>query len=755
MRERIGPATSSRVNPPAVPFLDIDRMAEHAAPWIGDRRVPADRAEVAPGVASFGSPVVGSRRIGRPAPDPVVDHQALLARVAAALASPLDLKDVLQLLSDITRETTGADRCSIFLLEGHQLYPAVAVGRMSSPDDWAAFVAMNPVDIDRERARPFLAGRAVAVEDALTTDVIPRRWVDTFQLRAVVLAALWPAGTPCGLMTLDWMEPRTFSAAELGVIETLATYIGMAVANARPFETVRRRARLQTALARGAAALASTLDPPEIVERLAGAYRELLGARMCAIGLVDLDRSVMTSVAAGVSREIAPIPLTDIPQRIVDALGVAWADAIRPVEIGDEPWLDDLLGAHDVGVTCYVLLPLLSNGRANGGVVLGFDQRTSLDDEEQAAAEALATIAAAALERHELLGRLSDQLRRLDALYQVSAALAEGGNAADLVAGLNNLLESHGVQVVGVTFRDPKLTRHLGGDRPTTEERATWRANNGCVDLPDGSLAVPMRLGRRLVGTLRVRPSDLAGPQRAFLEALATGLAEVASRGALRAEVEQAERQRAIENERDRMAADLHDTAGQLFVALGLLAGRLQEQLPDDSPLVDQARRVVQLADRGKKQIDQAVRALTFLPAAQRGVVPAVRALARAVAIDSGLRVSVNVHGRVERMPARAEQALYRVAHEALTNAWRHAHGREVHVELTFGADDVRLRVADDGVGLEHSTSGDGLHVGILSMQRTMCEAGGTLQFACADAGGGDATGTVVEARLPKEARES
>jgi signal transduction histidine kinase len=675
------------------------------------------------------------------------DQEDLLGRVATALNSPLELKDVLRLLGDVTLEATGAGRYTVFLLEGDQLYPAVSIGRERSQAHWEAFRSMAPIDVDSSRAGPFLQGHPVVIEDAAVVDLIPQAWIDTFSLRAVVLIALRSGGTPCGLLTLDWSTPRSFTSDELRVIETLASYAGTAVGNAHPFEVVRRRARLQTALARGAAALASPLGPNEIIERLADGFVELLGARICAIALVDLERQVMTSVAArNAAHEVRCVPLADIPEALLSKLGAAWAVAKRPLEIADDPWLAELLGAERVGVSHYVVLPLLIEGHTNGGILLGFDPSTTLDAEERAAAEALAAIAAAALERHELLGRLSQQLSRLDALYHASTALAEGGDAADLVARVNHLLDTHGVEVVGVTFRDAKVARHLGGDRPTPEERATWRVNNGAIELPDGSLAVPMRLGKRVVGSLRVRPASVRQGQRSFLEALATGVAEVASRGALRAELEEAKRDHAIQTERERMAADLHDTAGQLFVALGLLAGRLEEQLDTGSQLAQQTRRIVELSARGKHQIDQAVLALSFLPAAQRGMAASVRALARSIASDSGLRVTVCVHGRAVRMSGQIEQALYRVAHEALTNAWRHAHGEKVQVDLTFADDHVLLRVVDDGVGLNGAPNGDGLHVGILGMRRVMADAGGLLRVACAKP-----RGTVVEAQVPRE----
>jgi GAF domain-containing protein len=532
-------------------------------------------------------------------------EQTLLDRAATALNSPLELKDVLRLLAGIALDGANAEHCSVFLFEDDRLYPAVAVA--AHPDErlWSAFRAMGPVELLPEQQELLLQGRALPVEDTGRSTVVPAHWAQTFGLGSVILAPLATSDQPCGLLIADWPEPRRFDLGQLEVLNAVATYASRAIAGARPFEIVRRRARLQEALARGAAALALPLQPSEIVERLAGAYTELLQARVCGVALVDDDHTVMTTVATANTRRMAPIPLTDIPDQLVRYLGETWARTKKLLDLEDDPWIAELLGSREAGASWYVVLPLLNEGHTQGGVLLGFDPYTRLDAEERAAAEALAAIGAAALERHGLLESLDRQVRRLNALYQASAVLAAGADARALVSELNRLLATHGIEVVGVTFRDQSLARHLGGDEPTPEERAGWRRGDGWAEVPGRWLAVPMRLGKRLMGALRVQPTVLQPGQRAFIEALAGELAAVAHRGALRAAVEEAARERAVAAEREQFAADLHDTAGQGFVAMGLLARCLAEQLPPESEWSAPVLRLAELADQGKHEIDE------------------------------------------------------------------------------------------------------------------------------------------------------
>src|SRR5205823_13565280 len=101
--------------------------------------------------------------------------------------------------------------------------------------------------------------------------------------------------------------------------------------------------------------------------------------------------------------------------------------------------------------------------------------------------------------------------------------------------------------------------------------------------------------------------------------------------------------------ERHRIASDLHDTVGQQFVAIGLLAQRMREHLPSNSPWADRVQRLADLASRGKWEVDQAVRALAFVPAARRGLCPSLKALVRSFEADSGITMFLDVAGKPVR----------------------------------------------------------------------------------------------------------
>jgi signal transduction histidine kinase len=396
------------------------------------------------------------------------------------------------------------------------------------------------------------------------------------------------------------------------------------------------------------------------------------------------------------------------------------------------------------------LVPLVHEGLPQALVALApLPRDASLSPLEELAAPAGGALvhALAFSRRGALLTGLERQVERLDVLHDLGGALVERGGSASLVARLNRLLDGRGPEVESLAWRSRSLAQRLGGSDLTPGERAMLRDSARCTTLPDGRLSIPMHLGRRSVGAMRVRGATARPEEIAFLEILAAGVADVANRIATRAEMEEAARGRELAQERDRIAADLHDTAGQLFVAIQLLARREAEKLSPDSHWADRFRRLAELADQGKWEIDQAIDALAFFPAARRGLVAAIRSLVASFRSDSGLDVIVDVSGRPARLPAKAERALYRVVHESLANAWRHARCSVVRVALAFDKDEVLLTVTDDGMGLTASIPDRG-RVGTTSMRRAVNDVGGTFRVRNASP-----RGVVVEAAIPRERR--
>lgn len=190
------------------------------------------------------------------------------------------------------------------------------------------------------------------------------------------------------------------------------------------------------------------------------------------------------------------------------------------------------------------------------------------------------------------------------------------------------------------------------------------------------------------------------------------------------------------DEERRRMARDLHDTTAQNLVAALMDIDRVQRMALTHGeiigPLIKDARALVD-------QSLQEIRTLSYLlhpPLLEElGLAHALKWLVRGFERRSGITVSLNVQEGLERMPWSVESALFRVVQEALTNIHRHSGSAMAAVTLTQSARRIILEVSDEGTGLVEGVGFDGsndvatLGVGISGMRARLHQLGGELKI--------------------------
>jgi two-component system sensor histidine kinase UhpB len=192
----------------------------------------------------------------------------------------------------------------------------------------------------------------------------------------------------------------------------------------------------------------------------------------------------------------------------------------------------------------------------------------------------------------------------------------------------------------------------------------------------------------------------------------------------------------AQEDERRRIARELHDEVGQSLTAAVLRIARVQPQVPDSAALeLEDIRNAVRATLEEVRAIAANLRpeALDDL-----GLPAALRQLA-IEAERTGLVVRRTVDADIRLTPER-EVVVYRVAQEALGNAMRHARAQQIDLRFERIGAGARLRIADDGVGADALPQGGGIR----GMRERAVLAGGTLAV---DSRRG--AGTVVTLDLP------
>jgi signal transduction histidine kinase len=207
------------------------------------------------------------------------------------------------------------------------------------------------------------------------------------------------------------------------------------------------------------------------------------------------------------------------------------------------------------------------------------------------------------------------------------------------------------------------------------------------------------------------------------------------------------EAERAAE-ERQRIARDLHDSVSQTLFSLGLHAGIAKHEVARaavaaDSALPGAIESVAELAQGALLEMRASIFELRGDAIAEQGLVAALGAHGAALAVRHDVQVTVD--GPFERVPLSppAEELLFRIGQEAITNAVKHSGSPIVSAEVAVEGGEVRLLVRDRGAGFDPSRSYRG-HLGLELMRSRAADAGGTLVIdSTADAG------TMVRVALP------
>lgn len=279
-----------------------------------------------------------------------------------------------------------------------------------------------------------------------------------------------------------------------------------------------------------------------------------------------------------------------------------------------------------------------------------------------------------------------------------------------------------------------------------------------CLGIEPEHITIPLEVHDQKFGVMNLlyeKSQLLSEDDLDLLAAIGVQVSEIVANAWLRLKLAEKEQARqalleslveAQEEERGRLARELHDGAGQMLTSLLVRLKTLEKKnsLPEVHAGLEGVLDVV------AETIEQ-VRELSYRlrPAAleEFGLPVALETLANDMAKESGLAAECHIDPAGFHLPAGIEVTLYRIAQEALTNVLRHAKARRIQVELTYSAEEVWMRIADDGQGFLPHLSPAELrehHLGLISMEERAAIAGGRLEIDSAPG-----KGTIVNVYIP------
>ncbi len=446
------------------------------------------------------------------------------------------------------------------------------------------------------------------------------------------------------------------------------------------------------------------------------------------------------------------------------------------------------IALDEMGARQAVVVPALHHQGQAVAVLLAADRRvgTGFGPLDVRLLETIAQQAVVGFDRAILLDQLGEWTRGMEALLAFSAAVNQQRDPStlvrDMVEHTARFLNADGGRA-GLAERDES------SDDLVMVSQARWRHGAWCeaprrwtrqaglpgyvlenefpylaADYPDDRLAdeelrgevrfalcVPIKNSEhQVLGFFELYRGDGGQPftwhDAAFLESLAntTAVAIENARlvGALAAKNDEvralsAHHVNRLEAERQHIARELHDEAGQALVGVKLALQAMAHSVPDSLPAIKeplaQLRNEVNQATARLRTLARRLRPPTL---DQLGLHAALQQLAQEAGDRSGLVVSLDLASLPSRLAPDMETALFRITQEALTNVANHADAAQVDISLGLCDRMLYLRIHDDGCGFDPTATSGGL--GLLGIRERVGMLGG--EFAVTSSAGHGAT---------------
>lgn len=375
--------------------------------------------------------------------------------------------------------------------------------------------------------------------------------------------------------------------------------------------------------------------------------------------------------------------------------------------------------------------------------------------------EAAARIAAATDLRSIATIFMREAVRASDASAAALFLERAGGFELAMLAHEGNFLDSQEVEAMPCTAAVFEASRNPDSSyfRSVRAGQAEWRFVDGpaaewvpealAYHIARGHQAVwdiPFSAEGKVIGYLGLAFRRIDSPIAIVTETV-TALTHQISVGleltALAARLRDSEVREAVSNERSRMARDIHDSLAQSFSSIAMQTEALLASVPAEAPW---RRTLERIADTARLGIGEArATALALRPLDNRvgALDEALEALAHRCTVQGGMACRFQREGEPALLPLDVQEALLRIAQEAISNALRHSGGQRVDVVVAYADSEIRLAVQDDGRGL----CADGQAVcgmGLRGMRQRTQELGGRFEARRARA-----QGTRIEVVLP------
>ena len=274
---------------------------------------------------------------------------------------------------------------------------------------------------------------------------------------------------------------------------------------------------------------------------------------------------------------------------------------------------------------------------------------------------------------------------------------------------------------------------------------------------PRSNVTIPLKVGGRVIGAMafgtvhreREWPPAIVNHLRVFVEMIASAIARTDAEKSIQeseAILSTISRRliEAQEQERRRIARELHDDIGQRLVLLGIGLSQMQQSLPESAPLYDPIDQLRHQTTQIASDIQSLSHELHSSRLQVLGLVAAIRAFCKEFSEQQKVKVDLKVDELHVPISADTSLCFFRILQEALSNAAKHSGTKQFDVRLWGTPTEVHLTVSDFGSGFDLRRPRSLRGLGLISMEERLRIVKGGLSIESRVQGG-----TTIHATAP------
>jgi len=505
--------------------------------------------------------------------------------------------------------------------------------------------------------------------------------------------------------------------------------------------------------------ITSVLDSDELLQQIAGSIREAFGYYLVEIGLIEGDELVFKARAD----RNGEIPFQSFRIRVGCEGVTGWVAAVgEPLAVPDVSSEPRYVSFSHHRTRSELAVPIKAQDRVIGVINVQDDKLGAFDDDDVTVLQQVANQAAIALENARLFAqeqRRAEQFRVIaevgrrlgltldidDVLTQVAQLIQQGLGYYHVGIGLiegNEVVYRVGA---GELWDDPHFQFRPGRLRVGQEGLTGWVAARGepllVQDVSQepryvwmkgsrthSELVIPIMVKGQTIGVLDAQSDRLNGFDESD-QAILQSVASQASTAIENARLYKQAHQRAVVEERSRLARELHDSVSQALYGITLYAQAAAGHLA--ACRLDKVSEQLSAVQDTSQDALAEMRLLIFelRPSSldEAGLSAALQARLLAVEGRAGLK-TVFTSDLTDRLRLDVEEGLYRIAQEALNNCLKHAAAHLISVSLCRQGSRITMTIVDDGVGFDVGAARDGGGVGLQAMAERAAQLEGQLR---------------------------